>query len=191
MSRALGAGGLVALAVLLLLAPPASRGRLARVLPSGGSGPPARTGESRAAGARVPGALVLDLVAAVLGAGAPVPAALRLVAASLQDYDAVPAADLARLARRHELTLPDPLPGPAPPWAVALDRTLLLARDAGVPPAALLLATAAEERRRQAARRRLAAARLGVRVVLPTGLCLLPAFVLLTVVPMVIALLGG
>jgi tight adherence protein B len=60
-----------------------------------------------------------------------------------------------------------------------------------VPPAGVLVSAAAEERRRRADRRRLAAARLGVQVLLPTGLCLLPAFVLLTVVPMVLALLGG
>jgi tight adherence protein B len=36
-----------------------------------------------------------------------------------------------------------------------------------------------------------AANRLGVLVVVPMGLCLLPAFVVLTVVPLVLGLLGG
>jgi pilus assembly protein TadC len=52
------------------------------------------------------------------------------------------------------------------------------------------MAAADQERRREGAAARVAAARLGVQVVLPTGLCLLPAFVLLAVVPLVLALLG-
>jgi tight adherence protein B len=52
------------------------------------------------------------------------------------------------------------------------------------------VAAAAQERRRDVAAARVAAARLAVQVVLPTGLCLLPAFVLLAVVPLVLGLLG-
>ena len=189
MSGALAAGGLAALVLLLLAAPSPARHRLRRLVREPRTG--VKASPSPRPARDVPGALVLDLVAAVLAAGAPVPVALRLVATSLQHYGAAPAVDLARLARRHELALPDAVMTSAPAWARVLDRALLLARDAGVPPAALLVAAAAEERRRSAARRRLAAARLGVRVVLPTGLCLLPAFVLLTVVPMVVGLLGG
>ena len=137
----------------------------------------------------MPGPLVLDLVAAVLAAGAPVATTLELVADALTEYAPDPAEHLVHLAHRHALGLPDP-PSGGPGWVRSLDRALLLARDAGVPPAAVLVAAATDERRRRADRRRLAAARLGVQVVLPTGLCLLPAFVLLTVVPMVLALLG-
>ncbi|KAE8762071.1 secretion system protein, partial [Georgenia thermotolerans] len=55
-----------------------------------------------------------------------------------------------------------------------------------------LLRRAAEavraDRQRQAQE---AAARLGVRLVLPLGLCFLPAFVLLGIVPVVVAAGGG
>ena len=134
---------------------------------------------------------MLDLVAAVLAAGAPVATTLDLVAEALGEYAPAPG----RAAG-----------GPGPPFRLGCCRdpptagragsscsthALLLARDAGVPPAGDPVAAAEQERRRRADRRRLAAARLGVQVVLPTGLCLLPAFVLLTVVPMVVALLGG
>ncbi|MFL6240602.1 MAG: type II secretion system F family protein, partial [Actinomycetes bacterium] len=43
--------------------------------------------------------------------------------------------------------------------------------------------------RRRAARE--AAGRLGVRLVLPLGLCFLPAFVLVGVLPLVLAMAGG
>jgi pilus assembly protein TadC len=132
---------------------------------------------------------VLDLVAAVLAAGAPVTTALDLVAEALREYAPAQAEHLADLARRQALALPRPSSA-GPAWLGVLERTLLLAGDAGVPPGAVLVSAAADERRRRAERRRLAAARLGVQVVLPTGLCLLPAFALLTVVPMVVALLG-
>jgi hypothetical protein len=103
--------------------------------------------------------------------------------------DARAGRELLRLAERHDLVLGG-VDGCAPAWAAALDEVLLLARDSGLAVAPLLTATAAEERRRHAAEARVAAARLGVRVVLPTGLCLLPAFVLLAIVPLVLALLG-
>jgi hypothetical protein len=104
-------------------------------------------------------------------------------------YGAGDGVELVALAQRHELALGDPMPGPVP-WVALLDETLLLARDAGLSPGPLLASAAEDERRRVALAQRLAAARLGVRVVLPTGLCLLPAFVLLSVVPLVAALLG-
>jgi hypothetical protein len=119
-----------------------------------------------------------------------VTSALRVVAqAASAQGDARAGEELLRLAERHDLALGD-VDDMAPPWVRALDEALLLARESGVAVAPLLCATAEEERRRQAGQARAAAARLGVRVVLPTGLCLLPAFVLLAIVPLVMALLG-
>jgi tight adherence protein B len=138
----------------------------------------------------IPGPLVLDLVAATLAAGAPVVTTLDLVAEAVTEYAPRQAEHLADLARRSALAVQESSDR-GPSWLQLLDHALLLARDAGVPPAGILVAAAEQERRRRADRRRLAAARLGVEVVLPTGLCLLPAFVLLTVVPMVVALLGS
>jgi len=66
-----------------------------------------------------------------------------------------------------------------------------LARRAGAP-AAVLLRAAAEERRRDArAAARAAAERLGVQLVLPLGVCVLPAFVVVAVVPLVLSLLSS
>ena len=137
----------------------------------------------------VAGPVVLDLVAAVLRAGAPVATSLRVVGECLAAHTGVDGPGLGTVAQRHELALADRTPG-VPSWVALLDETLLLARNAGLAPGPLLTAAAEDERRRLAAARRAAASELGVRVVLPTGLCLLPAFVLLAVVPLVLALLG-
>jgi tight adherence protein B len=135
--------------------------------------------------------VLLDLVAAVLVAGAPAATALRLVAECLGNHDSITSGALFDLAARHEALLPSaPVASLDAPWLGRLDAALTLARDAGVGPAPLLLAAAEDERRETAAAARAAAARLGVRVVLPAGLCLLPAFILLTVVPLLLGLLS-
>ena len=60
----------------------------------------------------------------------------------------------------------------------------------GVALAPLLQAHADELRRSEHRRRQIAAARLGVMLVMPLGVCVLPAFVLLGVVPVLLTLLG-
>lgn len=75
-------------------------------------------------------------------------------------------------------------------WAAA-GRALALADRTGAAPAALLEAAAEQVREQRAHEIELAGARLGVRLVLPLGLCFLPAFVLLTVVPAVVATTGS
>lgn len=67
-------------------------------------------------------------------------------------------------------------------------RALTLATRAGVPPADALGRGARDLRAEHARALDVAAARLGVTIVLPLGLAFLPAFVLLTVVPVVVAL---
>lgn len=67
-------------------------------------------------------------------------------------------------------------------------RALRMAATAGVPPADVLARAAVEVRRAEQQRLEVATARLGVRIVLPLGLVFLPAFVLTTVVPIVLAL---
>jgi len=67
-------------------------------------------------------------------------------------------------------------------------RALRMAASAGVPPADALAGAADEVRRAEQQRLEVATARLGVRIVLPLGLVFLPAFILTTVVPIVIAL---
>jgi tight adherence protein B len=114
----------------------------------------------------MPVPLSLELLAAVLGSGAPAQAALSEL---LRALDPEPAAALIRVA----------------------EPALALSARSGLPPAELLRAAAVRERSRQNAAARVAIRRLEVLLVLPAGLCLLPAFVLLGVAPVVIALFGG
>jgi len=67
-------------------------------------------------------------------------------------------------------------------------RALRMAATSGVPPADLLVRAAREVRRSERHRLEVATSTLGVRIVLPLGLAFLPAFVLTTVVPIVLAL---
>lgn len=67
-------------------------------------------------------------------------------------------------------------------------RSLELARVAGVAPGEALRQAAADLRAAAVADVEVGTARLGVRMVLPLGLAFLPAFVLTTVLPLVLAL---
>ncbi len=139
----------------------------------------------------VPG--LADLLVAAVTAGVSVPAALVAVGqAAGGEGGRVLARAGAALAR-------------GAPWTAAwagrpvrlapLERALADAWHTGAAPVPVLrhVATRARWERREAAGR--AAARLGVRLVLPLGLCLLPSFALLGIVPLVLSLgadlLGG
>lgn len=106
------------------------------------------------------------------GSGAPVGAALRSIVAS----------------RRWGL---DPVVGGSDLAWGPLVRAVRLAEAAGVPPAAAMRRAAEDLRSRRQHRWETATARLRVQVVLPLGLCFLPAFLLTTVVPVVLALAAG
>jgi len=67
-------------------------------------------------------------------------------------------------------------------------RALRMAAAAGVPAADALVGAADEVRRGEQQRLEVATATLGIRIVLPLGLMFLPAFILTTVVPIVLAL---
>lgn len=75
----------------------------------------------------------------------------------------------------------------SPIWQAAA-RALVMSASAGVPPGDLLTRAATDLRRVEKQRLEIATSRLGVRLVLPLGLAFLPAFVLTTVVPLVLAL---
>ncbi|WFR66665.1 hypothetical protein P9139_18265 [Curtobacterium flaccumfaciens] len=75
--------------------------------------------------------------------------------------------------------------------AARLREVLALSRRAGVPAAALLRAAAEDVRDDAAAAGLAAAERLAVRLVLPLGVCVLPAFVLVGVVPVVVGVLSS
>lgn len=69
------------------------------------------------------------------------------------------------------------------------ERILALSRTAGVPAADLLRASAAFARHRARTEGRTRAARLSATLLLPLGACILPAFLLLGVVPMLLGVL--
>jgi tight adherence protein B len=72
-----------------------------------------------------------------------------------------------------------------------IDAVLQLSTRAGVPAAELLRAEAEEQRRDARADAQAAAAALGVRLMLPLGLCVLPAFLVLGVAPLLVAVLSS
>ncbi len=172
-----GAPGVVA-AVVIVLVLPAALGRL-------------ETGEARRIRRELvrSAPLVADLMASALTAGVPIDQAIPVIARAVGG----PAGALLlevdrRLALGESATLAwkhlEPQPGLG-----AVARTIARSVQGGAP-AADLLARAAEDLRVAAHAEVLAEVRaVSVRAVLPLGLCLLPAFVLLGVVPIVGGLL--
>ncbi|GAA1902804.1 type II secretion system F family protein [Lapillicoccus jejuensis] len=85
---------------------------------------------------------------------------------------------------------------PYPAWTAAdpawarVATVLAVAARAGTAPGPPLLRAARDLRAAEAAAVEVAAARAGVRLVAPLGLVFLPAFVLTTLVPVVLALAG-
>ncbi|WP_396667881.1 type II secretion system F family protein [Microbacterium sp. R86528] len=71
------------------------------------------------------------------------------------------------------------------------DSLLALSRTAGVPALELLRASAVLARHRARTEGRLRAARLSTRLLLPLGVCTLPAFLLLGVAPMLLGVLSS
>ena len=72
-----------------------------------------------------------------------------------------------------------------------VDAVLELSARAGAPVAELLKAEAFRVRRAARADGAARAAALGVRLMLPLGVCVLPAFVLLGVAPLMISVISG
>lgn len=73
----------------------------------------------------------------------------------------------------------------------ALRSTLNAAQRVGVPSGPLLLEAASDVRARALAELESDAERLGVRVLVPLGVCVLPAFIALGVLPVLFSMLGG
>lgn len=128
----------------------------------------------------------LDLIAAALAAGRPPATALAVVADAVEQPLA---SDLAAIADRLVVAgdvraalveVPDSL--------TVLGRALRRAEESGAPVASVVSAAADDARRDARAARREAARRVGVRTAAPLGLCFLPAFLLVGIVPTVIAL---
>lgn len=139
---------------------------------------------------RVDPSILLELVAGPLAAGAPLASALMHVSAALDGEE--PASWLDRAGRSLSagagaaVALAD-----CPPQLAALRDAALVSEETGAQVAGLLHAAARDARQGRAREAEAAAARMGVRLVLPTGAALLPAFVVLGIVPTAASLLGG
>jgi pilus assembly protein TadC len=133
--------------------------------------------------------LVLDLLDVAVSSGAALPRAVEAVGRAVggPDGDTLTAAARA-------LVLGAGWSGAwaaAPPHLAPVVACLADSWGAGAAPGPRLRAAADEVNRARRRAAREAAGRLGVRLVLPLGLCLLPAFVLLGLVPVVLSLAGG
>jgi hypothetical protein len=130
--------------------------------------------------------LVMELVACALRAGLPVSEALAAATARARSPY------LENVVSRLRLGVPTSSAWARPPPEYdGLARALIVADLSGAPAAAVVTRAAADQRAAQRERAELAAARLGVQLVLPLGLAVLPGFVLLAVVPIVIGLASG
>lgn len=130
--------------------------------------------------------LVCDLLAVCLAAGTPVGGAVAAVGA------AVPGplgAALCGVARHLQLgASPRAAWAAAPPDAAALARVVVRAGESGSSVVPALHGLAADLRTAQRTATAAAVQRAGVRVLAPLGLCFLPAFLCLGVVPLVLGI---
>lgn len=143
-------------------------------------------------------ALMLDLSAAMLSSGRPLSTVLLVLG---ETADPPLGAVLRRVVTALELgagweqawALGSRAGGHASKDAVQpaaiLRDALAFAASSGAPSAAVLHAQASQIRRRRAREAERRAAALGIHLVLPLGLCALPAFLCFTVVPLLLALL--
>jgi len=90
-----------------------------------------------------------------------------------------------------DVALRDCLISVAPLDKAAVDRTIELSMRAGVPASELLRAEAEESRRIARTRATSQATVLSVQVMMPLGLCILPAFMLLGVAPLMLSLMSS
>ena len=166
------------------------------------AGEPAGAGESTDAGPGQCGirdtALMLDLAASMLSAGRPLNTILQVLSDAA---DPPLGAVLRRVVTALELGAPweqawdskgrqrTPAAGSTVRQASVLRDALTFAASSGAPSSQVLHAQAAQLRRRRAREAERRAAALGIHLVLPLGLCALPAFLCFTVVPLLLALM--
>ncbi len=171
--------------VLLVLLVAAGHGVLRPRARPLGSPEPDRPADASAALPELDLVAVVDLLAVAVEAGAAVPHALRAVGGAVggRAGDA-----LGRAGASLVLGAPWSVAwAHAPALGAALDG-LAAAWSTGAAPGPALRAASAEGRRTRDRAAREAAGRLTVRLVLPLGLCFLPAFVLIGLVPVLASL---
>ncbi|MGP0224662.1 MULTISPECIES: type II secretion system F family protein [unclassified Paenarthrobacter] len=135
-------------------------------------------------------AMMLELVASMLDAGAGLGRALELVARSgTPEVASSLRPVVAALAIGTDWQTAWGSSVKPAPEVVRLRNALAFAAMTGAPSAAILYAQAARERREQFRAAEKRAAALGVKLVVPLGLCSLPAFICLGIVPVLIAMM--
>ena len=131
-------------------------------------------------------AYALNLLSLVLASGAPVADAVDAVARAGRGEDADGLGKVAA-ALRWGVGPEHAWPLVSEHWRPAQNAFAISAR-AGAAPSTLLRQAATDLREREKQRVATAGAKAGVRIVLPLGLCFLPAFILMTIVPLVLGL---
>ena len=202
-----GAGVVVVVLALVALAPwwirgDAAQARAASIAQdgapgAGGSGASLAPGAGGSgvslapgAGAGVDAEVVLALVAAACRSGASVVRALDAVGAALAGPEGEALRSVASvlvLGGRWDDAWPRRLLENGGAAVRVLREALRPAWEHGPPPEPALRAASDQLRRDRAERSATAAGRLGVRLVLPLGLCYLPAFVLVGLVPVLVS----
>ncbi|MFF2620688.1 type II secretion system F family protein [Oerskovia jenensis] len=133
--------------------------------------------------------VLLELLGAAVRAGTSVPRALEAVGQAIGGPDG---AALARVGAAVVLGAGWAEAWSGAPARLAVVRSALgLAWEQGAAPGEALRAAGEQLRSDQQAAARQAAARLAVHLVLPLGVCFLPAFVLIGLLPVLLSLGGG
>lgn len=146
------------------------------------AGPHAGSG---ADGPAEPLPLVLEMCATLLESGLPIRSVLQIIGTNVPGY-----ASLLLVSRALDLNVGwERAWGQGAGSARELEQALRLTRLSGAPAAALLRSAAAAARKRGVREAEARGAEFGIKLVIPLGLCALPAFICLGVVPVVVSLL--
>lgn len=165
-----------------------------RDLRAGGTRPappapqPREVGQAEEDSVPLDAALYLDLAAAMLSAGLPLPALLK----ELGELDSGRFSPYLRgvaLKLGAGATWAQAWGGQTPQALEGVRDALGLGLETGAPSAELLTVLADRQRRHRQRQLEKSAARLGVKLVVPLGLCSLPAFICLGVLPVLIAMI--
>jgi len=141
---------------------------------------------ARESGTTIPTPIIMELLATALSVGVSVPRALTATGNAIGGSLGL---HLTRAARRLEFgaTWRDAWADMPSSFGMLSDALRPAWEEGASATEALRAAAEAAQRARQDAAR-VAAGRLGVRLVMPLGLCLLPAFVLIGLIPMMLSL---
>ncbi|MDU1223717.1 hypothetical protein [Varibaculum cambriense] len=150
--------------------------------------PPHKSSRKNTQRGAIDPAVILDLASAGLAGGAAIPRVLSALATASREprLAAVSRALIFGVEWNSAWSLLQP-GDTCPEWAQYLSAALEPAWKDGVAPEALLNGAGLRVRASKDQRARQAAQKLSVRLVIPLGICQLPAFILLGIVPVILA----